>query len=451
MRDGIANKIDMLDGSLSRGIMLFALPLAASSILQQLFNSADVAVVGKFAGSKALAAVGSNATITALFVNIFVGLSVGANVVIAKYIGENKKNKIKDVVHTTMSFALISGLLVMLLGQIIARPILVAIDTPEKVLDMAVVYLRIYFAGMPCIVIYNYGAAVLRSIGDTKRPLYCLVASGVINVLLNLVFVIGLHMSVAGVALATTISNIISATIIVIILMRETSEIHLDIRSICIRKSALLSILKVGAPSAIQSAVFSISNVLIQTGINSFGEDAVAGSSTALNFEYFTFFMINAFAQACVTFTSQNYGAGKYNRCKKVCRLCMLEGMLLTILMSASFIVGIKFFVALYTSDAAVKKYAYIRMTHVMAIECLTGTYEISGGALRGLGHSMLPACLTVLGSVGFRILWLFTVFKRFYSFGMLMIVYPVSWVLTGTMVLIAYFYVKNKQDNQRV
>lgn len=440
-----SNEIDMLNGSLPKGILLFSLPLAASSILQQLFNSADVAVVGRFAGKMALAAVGSNATVTALFVNVFVGLSVGVNVTIAKLIGQQKKSKVPDAVHTAMTFALLCGIILLIVGQIIARPLLAAIDTPKNVLDQAVVYLRIYFIGMPFIIIYNFGSAVLRSVGDTKRPLYCLTVSGVVNVILNLIFVIEFKMGVAGVALATTIANLISATMVVIILSKEDSIINFDIKKTGIKGSSLASILVVGAPSALQVAVFSLSNVLIQTGINSFGEDGVGGSSTALNFEYFTFFVISAFSQAAVTFTSQNFGAGKYDRCRKVCRICMLEGMLLTIMMSTTFIMFGDFFVRLYTLDEAVIAYALIRMTHVMAIEFMTGSYEISGASLRGLGHSLLPALLTVLGSVVFRIIWLYTVFAKHHSFGMLMTVYPVSWVLTGTMVLTAYFIISRK------
>lgn len=437
--------MDMINGPLPKNILLFSLPLAASSILQQLFNSADVAVVGKFAGSEALAAVGSNATVTALFVNIFVGLSIGPNVLIAKHIGEKKNERVQSVVHTSIAFAVICGLCMFILGQIIARPILVAIDTDADVLDKAVLYLRIYFAGMPFIVLYNFAAAILRSVGNTKRPLFCLIISGVINVCLNLIFVIIFKMEVAGVALATSIANAISCGIVIYSLIMEEETIRLKFRNISIKASSLKNMLMVGIPSALQSAVFSISNVLIQRGINYFGADATAGSATALNFEYFTFFVISAFSQACVTFTSQNFGAGKFDRCKRVCKICMIEGMVITIIMSSSFLIGIHPLLRLYTDDETVIEYAIIRMSHVMAIEFLTGTYEITGGALRGMGHSMLPALLTVLGSVCFRILWLFTVFEKYHSFGMLMVVYPVSWIITGTMVVIAYFVISRR------
>lgn len=289
-----SHEMDMLNGSLAIKMLIFAMPLAASSILQQLFNSADVAVAGRFAGSDALAAVGSNAAVVALFVNVFVGLSVGVNVLVAHYIGQNKKDSISKCVHTSVKFALICGIAMLVAGMFVARPILEAIDTPAKVLDQAVLYLRIYFVGMPFIILYNFGAAVLRAIGDTRRPLYCLIVSGVLNVVLNLFFVCVCKLGVAGVGMATVISNVVSTGIVMYILMHEEGPLRLDIKNIRIDKVCLGKILRIGAPSAIQTAVFSLSNVLIQGGINSFGPDAVAGSSTGLNFEYFAYFVISA-------------------------------------------------------------------------------------------------------------------------------------------------------------
>lgn len=450
-RNQSSNQIDMLHGPLAKKILFMALPLAASSILQQLFNSADVAVAGRFAGSQALAAVGSNGSLITLFVNFFVGLSIGANVVIANFIGQKKLNQIHDVVHTVILFALIMGVAFVFVGQVIARPLLQLIDTPEDVLDLAVRYLRLYFIGMPFIALYNYGAAILRSIGDTKRPLYALIISGVINVCLNLLLVIVFRMGVAGVAVATVIANGISTTIILRALMQEKSEIRLNWRELRFEKRYMRMTVKVGAPAALQSMVFSFSNVCIQTGINSFGSAAVAGSSTGLNFESFTYFMVNSFAQATVTFTSQNFGAGSCDRCKRVYVLAMMEGVLLTSCMSAVFTIWGTPLVRLYTLDPEVIRFALTRMHHVMIIECLTASYEISGAALRGIGHSMLPALLTMIGSVGFRLVWLSTVFCRFHSFDMLMNVYPVSWVLTGTMVITAYFLIRRKEFRERV
>ena len=417
---GISNQMDMLNGSIFDKILLFALPLAISSILQQLFNSVDVAVVGRFASSEALAAVGSNSSVISLLINLFVGISVGANVVIANYIGQGKTEKIQDAVLEIMG-------------------------TPENVIDLAVLYLHIYFLGMPFLMIYNFGAAVLRSKGDTKRPLYCLIISGVINACLNLLFVIVFKLSVAGVAIATVIADGVSAVLIIYFLMNEEETIRLRLNKLKIKKSELIKVIKIGVPAGLQGVVFSVSNVCIQTAINSFGSDAVAGSATGLNFEYFTYFTISAFVQAAVTFTSQNYGARNFKRCKKIFVYSMISSVVICGLMSAIFVVWRDFFAGIYTTDKAVLEYASIRMVHVLLFECLASSYEIGGAALRGLGYSMTPAVLTVLGSCVFRLIWIYTVFNKFRSFEMLMNVYPVSWVITGIAVLIAYAIVRKK------
>lgn len=442
---GISNQMDMLNGSIFDKILLFALPLAISSILQQLFNSVDVAVVGRFASSEALAAVGSNSSVISLLINLFVGISVGANVVIANYIGQGKTEKIQDAVHTVMIISLISGVFLLVLGLMIARPILEIMGTPENVIDLAVLYLHIYFLGMPFLMIYNFGAAVLRSKGDTKRPLYCLIISGVINACLNLLFVIVFKLSVAGVAIATVIADGVSAVLIIYFLMNEEETIRLRLNKLKIKKSELIKVIKIGVPAGLQGVVFSVSNVCIQTAINSFGSDAVAGSATGLNFEYFTYFTISAFVQAAVTFTSQNYGARNFKRCKKIFVYSMISSVVICGLMSAIFVVGRDFFAEIYTTDKAVLEYASIRMVHVLLFECLASSYEIGGAALRGLGYSMTPVVLTVLGSCVFRLIWIYTVFNKFRSFEMLMNVYPVSWIITGIAVLIAYAIVRKK------
>ena len=432
---GISNQMDMLNGSIFDKILLFALPLAISSILQQLFNSVDVAVVGRFASSEALAAVGSNSSVISLLINLFVGITVGANVVIANYIGQGKTEKIQDAVHTVMIVSLISGVFLLVLGLMIARPILEIMGTPENVIDL----------GMPFLMIYNFGAAVLRSKGDTKRPLYCLIISGVINACLNLLFVIVFKLSVAGVAIATVIADGVSAVLIIYFLMNEEETIRLRLNKLKIKKSELIKVIKIGVPAGLQGVVFSVSNVCIQTAINSFGSDAVAGSATGLNFEYFTYFTISAFVQAAVTFTSQNYGARNFKRCKKIFVYSMISSVVICGLMSAIFVVWRDFFAGIYTTDKAVLEYASIRMVHVLLFECLASSYEIGGAALRGLGYSMTPAVLTVLGSCVFRLIWIYTVFNKFRSFEMLMNVYPVSWVITGIAVLIAYAIVRKK------
>lgn len=440
-----SNQMDMIHSSLWKCIFIFALPVALSNILQQLFNSVDMAVVGKFAGDNALAAVSSNASVTALFINVISGVAVGPNVVIAKLVGQGRKKEVQDAVHTVLAFALFFGVFLFLIGEFVASLILSSISTPVKIFGLAEAYLRIYFIGIPFFVLYNFGAAILRSVGDTKRPLYCLIFSGILNALLNLLLVIVFQLGVAGVAIATSVSNMVSAGIVLCLLLREGEMIRVSLGKIRIHKEYMSKILKVGTPAALQCAVFSVSNVCIQSGINRFGENAISGSTVGLTFEYFTYYIINAFNQAAVTFSSQNYGAREIKRCKKICWICMTEGMLLTMLLSGIFTIWGKMFVGFYTTNTIVMAYALIRMHHVMMIEFLTGSYEISGSVLRGLGYSLLPAIITVIGSVCFRIFWLFMIFPMRHTYDMLMTVYPVSWVLTGTMMFVAYFTVTKK------
>lgn len=440
-------QMDMIHGPMFYKILFFALPLAASSILQQLFNSADVAVVGRFAGSAALAAVGGNSPVINLLINMFVGLSIGANVIIANFIGQGREDKVKEAVHTVMSVALISGVSLLLIGIIIAKPILLMINTPSEVINLAVLYLRIYFLGMPFVMVYNFGAAILRSTGETRKPLYCLIISGIINILLNLLLVIVFHLSVAGVAIATVIADGVSAFLVVYFLSHSDDAIRLNIRELSLNKEIVVKVIKIGAPAGLQGVVFSLSNVFIQSAINGFGTHAMAGSSAGLNYEYFTYYMINAFNQTAVTFTSQNYGAKDLERCKRAFRISLVTGMALTLVMSFIFVGATDFFAGIYTNDPVAIKYAIIRMKHVTLLECLTGVYEISGGALRGMGHSLLPALLTVIGSCGFRVVWLYTVFKVVPTFTMLMNVYPGTWVITGTMVMTSYLIIRKRKE----
>lgn len=446
-----SKQMDMLHGSLMDKIMVFALPLAASSILQQLFNSADVAVAGKFAGPDALAAVGGNSPVINLLVNLFVGLSVGANVVIANYIGQKRFEQVKETVHTVITLALLSGIFLLFLGILIARPILMLIDTPSDVLELAVLYLKIYFIGMPFVMVYNFGSAILRSIGDTKKSLYCLIVSGVINVVLNLFLVIVFHLSVVGVAVATVVANVISAGMILYFLTHGDETIRVDMKRLTLKREQLWKIVKIGVPAGLQGVVFSLSNVCIQSAINGFGKHAVAGSAAALNYEYFTYFVTSAFSQAAVTFTSQNYAAKQYDRCKKVFRYSMLLGIAITGVMCAVFIIGRTFFISIYTDDAEAVQYAVIRLMHVELLEFMPCFYEVSGGALRGMGYSMLPAVLTVFGSCGLRIVWIYTVFRRYTDFGMLMNVYPFTWLVTTILVMGAYYLVWKRVKNNGI
>lgn len=397
----------MLNGGLAGKLILFAMPLAFSSILQQLFNSADVAVVGRFAGDNALAAVGSCVALVGIFVNLIVGLSVGPNAVLANLIGQNKRDKINDMLHTILTFGILLGVILMLIGWLSARAILELSGTPESVLDEALLYIRIYFLSIPFMVIYNFGAAVLRSFGDIRRPMYYLLLSGTVNVILNLVLVIAFGLGVSGVAIATVISNVLSAATVIIYLHRRNDEFSFCFHNMRIEKDYLLKVLQIGIPSGIQGAIFSVSNGFIQSGINSFGEYAIAGSSLALNFEYFTYDIANAFAQAAVTFISQNYGAGNIKRCKKIFWQCMLFGFVFTEILSLIFIIWGDFFVGIYTTSEMVAAYGLVRMYHVCSLEGLTTTYEVESAALRGMGKSLEPAIFTILGTVAFRLIWL--------------------------------------------
>ena len=440
-----ANSMDMIHGSLWNKILLFALPLAASSILQQLFNSVDTAVVGRFASSQALAAVGSNSSLISLMINLFLGVSLGSNVVIAHYIGQGSEKNIKAAVHTAMLVAVLCGFFVLLFGQVIARPVLLLMGTPEDVIDLAVLYLRIYLLGMPCIMLYDFGASILRSTGDSKRPLYALIAAGIINTILNLILVISFGMGVSGVAIATVISNMVSSGIVLYILLHEQDPIRVELKQLSIVPKELKKILMIGIPAGLQGMMFSIANVCIQSAINSFGSDAIAGSAAALNYEFFAYFVVNAFAQATVTFTSQNFGAGEPKRCRKIFHTAMVLSLVCCGLLSLVFVVWRNFFLQIYTTDPAVLLYAKQRIVIATTLECLTSVYEISAGAMRGLGRSLTPALITFLGSCVLRLIWIATACKMVHEFWVLLIIYPISWVVTGLIMMIAYEIVKKR------
>lgn len=440
----------MLNGPLAGPIILFALPLALSSMLQQLFNAADTAVVGRFASSQAMAAVGSNSSVINLVVALFVGLSVGTNVVIASLIGRGRKDEIPTAVHTAVVVALISGVLLLFVGISIARPMLTLMNTPEDVLDLAVLYLRIYFLGMPFIMLYNFGAAILRSKGDSTRPVYALICGGVLNVLLNLLLVIVFHLHVIGVASATVTSNMVSSFLVMWFLLHEEDEFRLNPKNLQIHRGYLMQMIRIGLPAGLQGVVFSLSNTVIQSGVNSFGSSASAGSAAALNFEIIAYYIVNSFNQATVTFTSQNYAAGKYDRVKKVFRLAILFTVIGAGTLDFLFIAGRHFTLSLFTTDPEVFKYAVIRFTHILAFQWMVSSYEISGSAMRGMGYSMTPTVITIFGTCVFRIFWVLTLFPRHRDFGFLLYVYPASWLITGFMVLLAYFLVCRKAMPER-
>ena len=439
------NEIDMLHGPLAKKILFFAIPLAVSSMLQQLFNAADIAVVGRFTNPQAMAAVGSNSSVIGLLVSLFTGMSVGANVVVANLLGAKRRDAISDAVHTIITVALVSGIFLLVLGSLIARPILTLMGAPDDVISLAVLYLRIYFCGMPAIMLYNFGSAILRSRGDSRRPFLALTFAGVLNVLMNLFFVIVMHLSVVGVALATVLSNYVSGGMIVYFLIKEQDEFHLSLAKLRIRKEFLLNLLRIGVPAGIQGMVFSLSNVVIQSAVNSFGANCIAGMTAAQNLDFISYCLLNAFAQASVTFTSQNYGAGEAERCKKVWRLSMLMGIgldliLLTVIMLARYPL-----IRIFTTDENVIEYAMIRINYAVAVHFLCGTYEITAGALRGINRSMIPAIISILGTCLVRLIYVFTIFPIFGTVEALILVYPITWVITGTAMNTAYFLVRKK------
>ena len=439
-------KIDILHGSIWNKVLAFALPLAATSVLQQLFNSADVAVVGQFSGSKALAAVGSTSPITSLFITIFVGLSIGANVVISRFLGAQNDKQVKKAVHTSLVLSVISGIIIALVGELIAKWLLVMMSTPAEVLDQALLFLRITFIGMIFLTIYNFESAVLRASGDTKRPLYCLLVSGVINVSLGLFFVVICKLNVAGVALATLIADATSALLLLIILIKEKGALKVSFKDLQIDSRITKDILFTGIPAAIQGMLFNIANIIIQSGINSLGADVVAASTVGLNFEIYIYYLITGFAQASITFNSQNYGAKNYKRCIQSTRWCMGLGFIFTMLLSGIFILFSHTFAGIFTSDQAIIELATIRMRYILAFEFLNMTIEIMSGSLRGLGNPMISTILCVIFVCGVRLFYMFVIFPHYNTFNMLLIIYPISWATASASIVAAYFVIKKKK-----
>lgn len=443
----------MLRDPLARPMLLFSLPLIASGILQQSFNSVDVAVVGRFAGSLALAAVGSNGPVISLLVNMFIGLAVGVNVVIANYIGRNNSRGVGAAVTASAQLALIGGVALFALAMMASRPILEVLNTPADVLDQAVLYLRIYSAGMPFMVIYNFGAAILRSIGDTQRPFYSLVAAGIVNVGLNFLFVAGMGMDVDGVAWATVISNIVNAAIITGILIREQGDIHLDLRAVFGTRpdgSQLRKIAGIGVPAGLQGTVFAFSNVFILSAINTFGSAGAAGSATAINFEVYCYFVLNAFGQTAVAFTSQNYGAGRLDRCRRIFRISLLMAIVSTVALNVLLAWGRYGAIAIFTDDAEVARFAAERMLSVLLFQGIACYYEIAGASMRGLGFSMTPALITIFGTCVLRLVWVWCFPSSGGSFIRLMMIYPLSWALTDVAMAVAYTRIIRKLNLDR-
>lgn len=430
-------EIDMCNGPLLGKILLFSLPLIASGILQLLFNAADMIVAGRYAGSVALAAVGATSSLINLLINVFMGLSVGTNVAVAHYYGAKREEDLSQTIHTSISLSLVCGAFLMIVGIVLAAPLLTLMGTPADVLPHSVSYMRIYFVGMPVMLLYNFGAAILRAVGDTRRPLYYLLFAGVINVILNLIFVIRFGMGVKGVAYATIISQAISTILIVRCLMQMEGPCKLELSKLCMDGDKIKRIAKVGLPAGFQGAIFSISNVLIQSSVNSFGAVAVAGNTACCNLEGFVYNAMNAFHQTALSFTGQNMGAKKTDRVKKIlvyCQACVIVTGL------AMGLAGVHFgreLLSIYSDEAAVIDFGYRRMRIIFTTYFLCGTMDVMVGSLRGMGFSIMPMIVSLLGACGLRVLWILTYFRMHPTPEVLYASYPVSWAIT-TLVHIA-------------
>lgn len=438
-------EMDMCSGPLLSKILVFSIPLMLSGILQLLFNAADIIVVGRFTGSEALAAVGSTSALINLIINLFIGISVGANVVVARFYGARDVDGVHEAVHTSILTAIIGGIILIFVGVLLAKPLLELMGTPEDVIDLSVLYMRIYFVGMPAFMLYNFGAAILRAIGDTKRPLYFLTLSGVVNVVLNLFFVIVFKMGVAGVALATIISQAISAVLIVLCLIKMEGPCHLDLKHLQFHGKTLAAMLRIGLPAGLQGAVFSISNVLIQSSVNSFGSLVMAGNTAASNIEGFVYTAMNAVYQTSLSFTSQNMGAKQFKRVDKILMECLLVVAVVGLVLgNGAYFLGNQL-LGIYSSDPQVIQYGLIRLSFVSATYFLCGLMDVMVGSIRGLGYSIMPMLVSLTGACLFRVIWIFTIFQLDRTLGCLYISYPISWILTAGVHFICYLCVRKK------
>ena len=441
-------EMDMTTGPLIPEILKFSGPLVLTGILQLLYNAADIVVVGRFAGAASLAAVGSTGSLINLIINVFMGLSVGASVMVAKHFGAGDRQAVENGVHTAITVAILAGILVGVFGFVMARPLLRLMDSPPDVLDLASLYMRIFFLGMPANMLYNFGAAILRAVGDTRRPLYFLSISGLVNVVLNLVFVIVFHMDVAGVALATIISQIISAVLVILCLIHSDGLVHLNLRALRIEKRAMKEILRVGLPAGFQGSLFSISNVLIQSSINSFQSVAMAGNAASSNLEGFVYTAMNAIHQADITFASQNYGAGKARRVNQVMWACLATVSVIGLALGFGVLALGTPLLSIYNQDPEVIAFGLKRMRIILPTYFTCGMMDVMVGQIRGIGYSIMPMIVSLTGACLFRIVWILTIFAvpQYHTLEVLYLSYPASWVLTFSIHMICYLLVRKKR-----
>ena len=448
-----ANKyeMDMCNGPLFSKIVVFSIPLMLSGMLQLMFNAADIVVVGRFAGNEALAAVGSTSSLTNLLVNVFMGLSVGANVLVARFYGAGQKKELDEMIHTAIMTSIVAGIFLVFLGFFLARPALSLMGTPEDVIDHSVLYMRIYFAGMPVMMLYNFGSAVLRAIGDTKRPLYYLLFAGVVNVILNLVFVINFHMGVAGVAWATVISQAISAALVIRCLVLNDGSVKLELKRLRIVPDKLFRMIRIGVPAGLQGAMFSISNVLIQSSVNSFGSIAMAGNTAAQNIEGFAYTAMNALHQGAVSFSGQNYGAHKFKRIAKTALICEAMVVVVGIFVSALILLLRYPLLGLYSTDTAVIEYGIDRLLIICTTYFLCGMMDVMVGILRGMGYAIAPMIVSLTGVCAFRVVWIYTIFAKHRTLQVLYLSYPVTWTVTFLVQLLIFVVIYRKLKSRDV
>ena len=438
-------EIDMCNGTIMDKLISFSIPLMLSGILQLMFNAVDIVVVGRFSGSQALAAVGSTTALINVFTNLFIGISLGANVLAARYYAAGKTKEMSETVHTAIALALVSGVVMAVIGVVFARGALEIMGTPEDVIGKSTLYMRIYFCGMPFFMMYNYGAAILRAVGDTKRPLIFLIVSGVINAVLNLFLVIVFHLDVAGVGIATVISQLVSCILVLRCLHHVESSYQLHLAKLRIRSVYLKQIFEVGVPAGIQSTVINISNAMLQSSVNSFGSIAMAGYTASNNIFGFLYVSVNSFTQACMSFTSQNYGVKKLKRMDRVLIDCMILSVVVTLILGSSVYVFGPELLHIYSDQADVIQYGMEIFSYTTVTYFLCGLMDLFPGALRGMGYSTVPMILSIIGTVGVRIIWIYGLFPSHRSLTFLFLSYPVSWIATIIMQVICFWFVRKK------
>lgn len=438
--------IDLTSDSLAKKIILFTIPIILSNILQLLFNACDLMVIGRFSGDDSLAAVGSTSSLINLIVNLFIGVSIGANVVVANAVGQRNKTKAFNAVHTAILFSIISGIILTFFGIFTARLWLELLDTTGEVIDKATLYLQIYFGGIIFNLIYNYGSSILRAVGETKKPLLYMLISGIVNLLLNLLTVIVFRLDVAGVAISTVISEGISAALVIICLCKRNGYAHLELKKIRINLKSLKEMIIIGLPAGIQAILFSISNVFIQKAVNSFKSTAiVSGNTAAANLEGFVYDGMNGFYQACITFTGQNYGAKKLKNCKKSLLYCLMYATLAGVILGGGMLLFGKILLKLYTKTNESLDYGMTRLIIICSTYYLCGIMDVMVGGLRGLGYSIAPMIVSIMGACVFRLVWIYTIFKAYHTLNILYISYPISWFITGLIHIICYIIIYNK------